>query len=114
MSHGDEAGTIGSFPTTQWTLVGNAARLGDPERRREAMGQLLERYLPALRTAVSRMGVRHDQVEDLLQGFICDRVIQQNILSAADQARGRFRSFIFTSLRNFVFNQARAALAAKR
>src|SRR5688572_7820127 len=114
MSNADKDLATGSFPTTQWTLVGNAARLGDPERRREAMGQLLERYLPALRSAASRLGVRPDQVDDLLQGFICDRVIQQNILAAADQARGRFRSFIFTSLRNFVFNQARAAMAAKR
>jgi RNA polymerase sigma-70 factor (ECF subfamily) len=114
MLNGEAAGSPDSFPTTQWTLVGDAARGLDPERRREAMGQLLERYLPALRRAVTRIGVRGDQVEDLLQGFICDRVMQQNILSAADQTRGRFRSFIFTSLRNFVFNQARAGLAAKR
>ena len=87
MLNGDEAAVAGSFPTTQWTLIGNAARASDPERRREAMGKLLERYLPSLRHAVSRIGAPPDQVEDLLQGFICDRVIQQNILSAADQAR---------------------------
>ena len=107
-------GQEGSFPTTQWSLVGRAADEANPEARRESLERLLRRYLPSLRRAAMQLGVSCERIEDVLQSFICDRVIQKNILAAADETRGRFRSFIFASLRNFVFNQARAASAAKR
>jgi len=107
-------GQVGSFPTTQWSLVGRAADQADPELRRVNLERLLRQYLPSLRKALLILGIKCDNLEDVLQGFICDRVIQKNILSAADKTRGRFRSFIFTSLRNFAFNQARADSAAKR
>jgi len=103
-----------SFPTTQWSLVGRAAAAATPEQRREALAALLARYLPSLRRAIAILGFRSHDAEDLVQAFICDRVIQQNILAAADRTRGRFRSFIFVSLRNFVFNQSRARAAARR
>jgi hypothetical protein len=47
MSPGDPAG-LGRFPTTHWSLVARAGQDGG-DARREALDQLLRRYLPALR-----------------------------------------------------------------
>jgi DNA-directed RNA polymerase specialized sigma24 family protein len=102
-----------AFPTTQWSLVGQAGSL-DPEQRRQALGELLARYTPAMLSVLRFEGVPAGEAEDLLQGFVCDRVIQNNILGAADRSRGRFRSFIFASLRNYALNRRREQLAAKR
>src|SRR5690242_7649392 len=99
----DELREVGGFPTTHWSLVDRASH-EDPEVRRQGITELLKRYAPALRSVLKFYHVAPSDSEDLLQGFICDRVIQQNILSWADQARGRFRSFIFTSLRNYMLN----------
>ena len=43
-----------SFPTTSWTLVGRAvADAADPAALRQALTELLNRYLPALRAHLS-------------------------------------------------------------
>jgi DNA-directed RNA polymerase specialized sigma24 family protein len=114
------------FPTTRWSLVaraGNApASSGDADAaagadeasRREALGVLLTRYLPALRSHLLRKGIRAHRVDDLLQGFIADRVIGGDLLAAADRGRGRFRAFLVTSLNNFAANCLREETAAKR
>ena len=38
----------GRFPTTHWSLVGRAGQ-DATENKRQALGELLNRYLPALR-----------------------------------------------------------------
>ena len=111
--HTDESQSVGQFPTTHWSLVNRAAGQ-DVAVRGEAIAELLKKYLPALRSVLRFYRVPASEGEDILQSFICDRVIQQNILSCADQTRGRFRSFIFASLRNFMLNWARSARASKR
>jgi RNA polymerase sigma-70 factor (ECF subfamily) len=45
---------------------------------------------------------------------MADRVLAEKLVAKADQARGKFRSFLVTALDNFVSNQRRAARALKR
>ena len=98
-----------SFPTTRWTLVGRAEAGGDE------LAALLQRYLPALRAyLVLERRLNADVADDLLQGFTASRILEQNLLSRADAARGKFRTFLLTALRNYAADEARAANAAKR
>lgn len=103
----------GHFPTTAWSLVALAGREG-PEQR-EALTGLLLRYLPAMRShLVRRLRLPADQVDDALQGFLADRIMERSLLGAADPQRGRFRSLLVTSLNHYVYNLQRARSAQVR
>jgi RNA polymerase sigma-70 factor (ECF subfamily) len=103
-----------SFPSTHWSLVGQAGQMGEMERRR-ALDELLVRYLPPMiahLTQAKRLPM--DEAEDVLQAFLTEKVVAQNLIRRADSARGRFRSFILASLDNFLSNVKRDSGARKR
>lgn len=92
-----------SLPTTNWSLVGRAGL------EAEALNQLLHRYSRALLAHLRRkFRLNHDQAEDLLQGFLCDKVIEKGIVEKADQSRGRFRNFLLSVLDRYVLDHIRA------
>ena len=96
---------VGSFPSTHWSLI-FSAHDQDPVRRREALGELLRLYLPALRAhLLYRRNIERHRAEDLLQGFVADQIFERDLLAKADAARGRFRSFLLRSLENYVINE---------
>jgi RNA polymerase sigma factor (sigma-70 family) len=105
---------IGSsaFPTTRWTLVVAAA---DPQRKeaRSALVSLCEGYWYPLYAYVRRRGYRADQAQDLTQEFFI-RVLEGQYLDRADPEKGRFRSFILTSLKFFMADQEDRQRAHKR
>jgi RNA polymerase sigma-70 factor (ECF subfamily) len=116
-------GNPSSFPATRWSLVGRAAGAAKPpvsghsghSGRREALGVLLQRYLPALRAhLLARRRISADRIDDLLQGFVAEKVLERDLLAAADQARGRFRAFLVTALENYAANQVRHESAGCR
>ena len=93
--HAHAAGII-PFPTTRWTLV-VAAR--DPHRKeaRSALVSLCENYWYPLYAYLRRRGYPADQAQDLTQDFFI-RVLEGRYLDRADPEKGRFRSFLLTSL----------------
>ena len=96
----------GPFPVTQWSLVDRAGQDGESARR--ALGQLLERYRPALEShLIRRKGIREDEVDDFLQGFVSSKILEKNILAQADRERGKFRTFLLTVLDRYVANERR-------
>ena len=96
-----------SFPATQWSLVLRAGH-GSGCAKRLAMEELLRQYLPALRAhlLISRR-VPPVDVDDLLQGFVTDKVVEQDLVARADRDKGRFRSFVVVSLDRYVLSQLR-------
>lgn len=102
------------FPATQWSLVSRAGH-HDADLRRQALSVLLHRYLPALRMylLVGRR-LRRDDAEDLLQGFVADKIIEQNLLAGAEAERGKFRTFLLATLNRYAISRHRADTAAKR
>jgi len=100
------------FHTTSWTLI--LAASSDPtSSSRQALATLCQSYWNPVYAFVRRNG--HDPVEaqDLTQEFFA-RLIEKNYLEAADQKRGRFRSFLLTSVKHFLANEWDRARAAKR
>jgi DNA-directed RNA polymerase specialized sigma24 family protein len=93
-----------SFPTTNWTVVREAG--AEPSLgRRPALGELLRRYWPALWAhLVYRKHVPPDQAEDLIQGFIEKKILQNNLVQIANPERGKFRTILLTALDRYVID----------
>jgi RNA polymerase sigma factor (sigma-70 family) len=100
------------FPTTRWTLVVAA---GDPQRKdsRSALVSLCENYWYPLYAYLRRCGHAPDQAQDLTQEFFM-RVLGGRYLDKADPEKGRFRSFILTSLKFFAADEQDRQRAQKR
>jgi DNA-directed RNA polymerase specialized sigma24 family protein len=101
------------FPTTQWSVVEQAG-VSD-EAGGAALERLLPRYLAPLRTHLMRhKRLEPQQAEDLLQGFLVERVLERNLIGGALREKGRFRTFLLVALDRFVSNQLRDARSLKR
>jgi RNA polymerase sigma-70 factor (ECF subfamily) len=102
------------FPTTHWSEVARAANAGEGVKR-AALGKLLLRYLPALRAYLLRSwGQKREDVDDLLQGFVCDRVVADGLIAQVRATRGRFRTFLLAALDNYALHVRRQEQALKR
>lgn len=103
-----------AYPLTNWPEVA-AAGVADADRCQQALEGLLPRYTPALLAHVrSRFGLGPEDAEDVLQDFVLNKVLLDNALAKADQARGRFRNFLLRTLDHYVANWRRDAQALKR
>jgi RNA polymerase sigma factor (sigma-70 family) len=100
------------FPTTRWTLVVAAAD-SDRKEARSALVWLCENYWYPLYAYLRRRGYPRDQAQDLTQEFFI-RVLEGRYLDRADPEKGRFRSFLLTSLKFFVADEADRDRAHKR
>jgi len=110
----DNAFGIHYFPPTNWSLV-NVAGHGAQTLQRQALNELVERYRPALQShLVLHKRIDPDRAEDLIQGFMLEKVVKQEIIAHANRRRGKFRSFLLVSLDRFVIDQHRQATAIKR
>ena len=100
------------FPTTRWTMVVAA---GDPHRNeaRSALVALCENYWYPLYAYLRRRGNAADQAQDLTQDFFI-RLLEGRYLDRADPEKGRFRSFLLTSLKFFVADEEDRHRAHKR
>src|ERR1700683_4775277 len=100
------------FPTTRWSLVVAA---GDPQRQdaQSSLFSLCEKYWYPLYAYLRRRGYPSHQAQDLTQEFFI-RVLEGRYLDRADPEKGRFRSFILTSLKFFVADEEDRHRARKR
>jgi DNA-directed RNA polymerase specialized sigma24 family protein len=106
-----EAPRDGRFHTTQWTLVFSAA--ASDSAARTALGTLCGIYWYPLYAFIRRQGFAAPEAEDLTQGFF-GKLIEKRYLAQVDRSRGRFRTFLLTSMKNFLANEHDRATAQKR
>jgi RNA polymerase sigma factor (sigma-70 family) len=100
------------FPSTQWSKVLNAGH-GELPGGPAALENLCRAYWPPLYSFLRRQGHSPHDAEDLVQGFLA-RVLAREDLAGVGPEKGRFRTFLLTSLRNFVIKQALRDKALKR
>lgn len=100
------------FVTTQWSIVLAAGR-GDDSAAREALAELCRLYWYPLYAYVRRRGHDASEAQDLTQAFLLF-LLEKQSLQVAERRRGRFRSFLLSSLNNFIANQKRDANAQRR
>ncbi len=99
------------FPETRWTLVLKAGD-GD-ERAREALGELCQLYWFPLYSYARQWGLSPQDAEDGTQGFF-QLLLANRSLDTVARDRGRLRSFLLASMRNFLTSRARHEKAQKR
>ena len=100
------------FRTTHWSIVVLA---GQPpsEEAAQALETLCRSYWYPLFAYLRRRGYTVHQAEDLTQAFF-SQLLARNSLAAADPERGRFRTFLLSSLENFLANEWNREQARKR
>ena len=98
------------FRTTSWSLVLAAS---DQAGAGEALARLCETYWHPVYAFIRRNGSDPDKAQDLTQEFFA-RLIEKNYLEDADRRRGRFRSFLLTSVKHFLANEWDREQALKR
>ena len=78
-----------------------------------ALARLCETYWYPLYAYARRRGYSVEDAQDLTQEFFA-RVLQRHWLADADQAKGRFRTFLLTAMERFLANEWDKARALKR
>src|SRR6266481_6204561 len=100
------------FPATHWTVVLAAGDSAGPGMH-EALEELCRTYWHPVYAFVRRQGHSPDDALDLTQGFFA-RFLERKQIKLADPDRGRLRSFLLSSLKNFIVNEWSRAQAEKR
>ncbi len=109
---GDDDSARYVFSTTHWSVV-LAAGDADSAEAESALGELCQNYWYPLYAFVRRKGYPQHDAKDLTQGFF-EHLLAKDGLSRADPQKGRFRSFLLGSLKNYISVVHRKAGAAKR
>jgi RNA polymerase sigma-70 factor (ECF subfamily) len=103
---------MGRIETTRWSLILRAA--GDePAKASLALALLCEAYWYPVYAFVRRQGYAPADAEDLTQGYFA-RFLEKGVVREVRPEYGRFRSFLFASVRHFLSNERDRERAQKR
>jgi RNA polymerase sigma-70 factor (ECF subfamily) len=106
----EQGGAI-AFTTTQWSVVLNAQ--GESPSAQEALEKLCRTYWWPLYGFVRRQGYSPEAAQDLTQGFFA-MLLERRDLDAVRREKGRLRSYLLASLKNYVAKAHRREMAVKR
>ena len=101
------------FRSTIWNCLEMLQGPDRPEKQ-DAFDQIVRWYWkPVYRFIRVGWNRTNDDAKDLTQGFF-ETMLHRDALAKADPARGKFRTFLKTAVRNFLANEHRGAQAVKR
>jgi len=86
------------FQTTEWTKIVNSAH------GKSILAELYTKYWRPVYSYLRRKGFSNEQAKDLIQGFFSEKVLGQQMLQKADRTRGKFRTFLLTSISNYAID----------
>jgi len=89
------------------------AGAGRRDRSARALAELCEGYWYPLYAFVRRRGHDAEDARDLTQAFFA-KLLEKRDLRTADPRRGRFRTFLLSSMKNFLAGEWRRESALKR
>lgn len=100
--------------TTRWTVIREAAQRGTPGSRL-ALRELFATYEGPVHAFVRRKwpNISVEDARDLTQGFFTE-LFENNTVKDADQARGKFRSWLLKAVQNHCINWWKRQNAGKR
>ena len=102
------------FDTTHWSVVLAAGRSqAEPEIAQAALAELCQTYWAPLYSFVRSRGYTVHDAQDLTQSFFA-YLIEHKIYARADRQKGRFRSFLLASLKNFLAHASDRERTLKR
>jgi RNA polymerase sigma-70 factor (ECF subfamily) len=100
-----------AFATTHWSLVLTAQ--GQSPAADEALEKLCRTYWWPLYGFVRRNGYAPEEAQDLTQAFFA-RLLERRDLETVRQERGRLRSYLLASIRDFLSKARDRELTVKR
>src|SRR5438128_8805027 len=100
-----------AFVTTHWSVVLTAQ--GSSPEAEAALEKLCHTYWWPLYGFVRRNGYTPEEAQDLTQAFFA-RLLERRDLETVSQERGRLRSYLLASIRNFLSKARDRELAVKR
>jgi RNA polymerase sigma factor (sigma-70 family) len=100
------------FNTTHWSVVLEAGKAQSAQSA-EALEKLCLTYWLPLYAFIRRQGSSPHDAQDLTQEFFA-RLLKRNDFDRVDPRKGRFRTFLLTSLTHFLSNERDRVRAAKR
>jgi RNA polymerase sigma-70 factor (ECF subfamily) len=102
------------FPSTHWSAVLAAGRSqAEPEVARAALAELCQTYWAPLYSFVRSRGYSVHDAQDLTQSFFA-YLIEHKVYARVDRQKGRFRSFLLASLKNFLADASDRERTLKR
>jgi RNA polymerase sigma-70 factor (ECF subfamily) len=102
------------FPSTHWSVVLAAGESQvEPEVAHAALAELCQTYWAPLYSFVRSRGYSVHDAQDLTQSFFA-YLIERKIYARADRQKGRFRSFLLVSLKNFLADASDRERTLKR
>ncbi|MEW6161643.1 MAG: sigma factor [Verrucomicrobiota bacterium] len=105
-------GSAAQFTTTHWSVVLAAGQAGSQESQ-QALARLCQTYWYPLYAYARRQGRSPHDAQDLTQAFF-EQLLSGPLLARATPQKGRFRSFLLCSFKNFLLDQWDKARAEKR
>jgi RNA polymerase sigma-70 factor (ECF subfamily) len=100
-----------AFATTHWSVVLTAQ--GESPAAEEALEKICRIYWWPLYGFVRRQGYTPEEAQDLTQGFFA-LLLERKDLDAVRREKGRLRSYLLASLKNFLGKAHRRAMTVKR
>jgi RNA polymerase sigma factor (sigma-70 family) len=101
------------FPSTSWTVIRTAQGAAGPERA-SALDRLVSVYWrPIYWTIRLEWSVAPEDARDLTQEYFA-RFVEHDLVNDVASERGRFRSYVKATLRNFLLSWRRSECALKR
>ena len=102
------------FAPTHWSVIIAAGESqADPEIARAALAQLCQTYWAPLYGFVRSRGYSVHDAQDLTQSFFA-YLIEKKIYTRVDRQKGKFRSFLLASLKNFLADASDRERTLKR
>lgn len=102
--HTSLGGAGRKFPQTEWT------RMLDIRQHEVVLAEMCRAYWKPVYHYLRGMGFGNEEAKDLTQGFFTEKVLGRNLVQKADRTRGRFRSFMLRSVRNYAISVQRASI----
>jgi RNA polymerase sigma factor (sigma-70 family) len=100
-----------AFATTHWSVV--LAARGQSPAAQEALEKLCRTYWWPIYGFIRRQGYKPEEAQDLTQAFFA-RLLERRDLETVRQERGRLRSYLLASVKNFLSKARDRDLTIKR
>ena len=100
-----------AFATTHWSVVLTAQ--GESPAAEAALEKLCRTYWRPVYSFVRLQGVGPEEAEDLTQGFFV-LLLERRDLNNVRKEKGRLRSYLLASVKHFLADERRRAMAVKR
>ena len=109
----ESPGALTHFVTTRWSLIRQRWSSDEHPEVDPGLAQLCQIYWRPIFTFIYRRGYTATDAQDLTQDFFL-MIMEGKLLQSADPKRGRFRSLLLRSLKNFLIDVAAKQRRHKR